>query len=186
MNTTSDDSVLAQNATVVKCRFHGPTCEDPDRCERFRPHKYEGDGNLETIDPDRLQVGHVLRSNHQKEGRLSAFSDSVVLRISAVFSQRGSLRDGTRSYDTLGEALREAKAQNGYVQVRVARPYLYEHVGGPLMGCEDYSLDGRILETHKVVVMSTGEYDRRTATFSIEYHEVREAERREEARKRRW
>jgi hypothetical protein len=182
MNTTSDADVLAQNATVVKCRFHGPKCEDPDRCERFRPKKYEGDGNLETIDPDRLQVGHVIRSNFQKDGRLSAFSDSVVLAI-RVYPKQG---DHARSYDTLGQAMAEAKKNGGYVAIRVARPYLYEHLGSPLMGCENYEQDVRILDNYRVVVGSTGEYDRRTATFSIEYHEVREAERREEARKRKW
>lgn len=184
MNTTSED-VLSQNATTVKCRFHGPTCEDPDRCERFRPHKYEGDGNLETIDPDRLQVGHVLRSDYNREGRWSAFSDKVVLKI-VRHGARSSLGECTRSYDTLGQAMKEAKQFGGHVGIQVARPYLYEHVGEPLLGCEKYELDLRCLESHKVLVQSTGEYDRRTATFSIEYHEVREAERREEARKRKW
>lgn len=183
MNTTSDDDVLKQNASVVKCRFHGPTCEDPNRCEIRRPHKYEGDGNLEIIDPDRLQVGHVIRSNHQKDGRLSAFSDSVVLAIRVHLPRETH----ARSYDTLGQAMKAAKEkEGGYVGIRVARPYLYEHIGGPLMGCENYEQDIRILENYRVIVGSTGEYDRRTATFSVEYHEVREAERREEARKRRW
>jgi hypothetical protein len=179
MNTTSDDILGRNTASGVKCRFHGPTCEDPNRCDQWHPKKYEGDGNLETIDPDRLQVGHVIRSN----GRTSAFSDSVVLSIRRYPPRSG---DHATSYDTLGQAMKDAKAKGGHVAIRVARPYLYEHLGGPLMGCENYEQDARILDTYKVLVMSTGEYDRRTATFSIEYHEVREAERREKVRKETW
>ncbi len=160
------------------CKYHGPACEHPARCSDRHPRKYEGDGTMETIDPARLQVGHVLRMN-DREGRYHAFASSVVLRITTHYSARRQKEEKVHEYmtfDTLGEALSSAK-KDDYVYVRLARPYLYEHGGSPLMGCENYEVDApRMLDNYKVVVQSTGEYDRRTASFSTIYQEVREAE----------
>ena len=160
------------------CKYHGRSCEFPGACLNRAPRKYDHDGNLETIDPERLQVGHVLRMNGRGQ---SAFSDSVVMSIKVVYNRPVKGREYNMC-DTLLEALTKAgwngrSTEKGYVYVKVARPYLYEHIGSPLMGCETYEIGApHIVDTHKVVVMSTGEYDKRTATFSTQYQEVRQAE----------
>jgi hypothetical protein len=169
---------MKESVMKTMCRFHGPTCENPARCETWKPHKYEGDGNMESIDPARLQVGNVLRMN-DKDGRMSAFSSSVVLSIRVVYSEKRKRAEKVGEYhtfDTLGQAL-DARKEGDWVYVKLARPYLYEHIGGPLMGCETYEVDmPRSLDRYKVVVGSTGEYDRRTASFSTIHQEVRERE----------
>jgi len=162
----------------IMCKYHGPTCENPARCQDRHPRKYEGDGTMERIDPARLQVGHVVRMN-DREGRFNAFSSSVVLQIKVSYSQRRQREEKVHEYmtfDTLGEALSSAK-KDDWVYVKLARPFLYEHIGSALMSCETYEVDApRMLDNYKVVVQSTGEYDRRTATFTTTYQEVREAE----------
>lgn len=168
------------------CKYHGSACESPRRCEEFRPHKYDGDGTMERIDPDRLTLGNVVRMN-EKDGRMSAFSDSVVTRIRVTYCLDRKRKEGREysTFNTLAEAFAHSTKED-YIDVKLARPYLYEHIGGWLVGAEQYEVDGRrMLDTHKVVVMSSGAYDRRTATFSTQYHEVREAERKEEERKKR-
>ena len=160
------------------CKYHGPTCENPARCADRHPRKYEGDGEMERIDPARLQVGHVLRMNG-REDRMSAFSSSVVLQIKVSYSQKRQREEKVHEYmtfDTLGEALSSAK-KDDWVYVKLARPFLYEHHGSPLMSCETYEVDApRMLDCYKVVVQSTGEYDRRTASFTTIYQDVRVAE----------
>ncbi len=162
----------------IMCKYHGPKCENPAWCSDRHPRKYEGDGVLETIDPARLQVGHVVRMN-QREGRMSAFSSSVVLQIKVAYSEKRQRAEklGTyNTFETLQEAL-DVRKDGDWVYVKLARPFLYEHHGSPLMSCENYEVDApRMLDCYKVVVQSTGEYDRRTASFTTIYQEVRQAE----------
>jgi hypothetical protein len=162
-------------ATTRLCKYHGRACEFPGACLNRAPRKYDADGYEERIDPERLTLGNVVR---MKTLGIPAFSDNVVLRITVHYygKRQTEKRREYDVYDTLGEAL-ESATKDDYVSVKLARPYMYEHIGGPLMGCENYEIDGRrMLDTHKVVVQSTGEYDRRTATFSTTYQEVRQAE----------
>lgn len=132
-------------------------------------YKYEGDGNLEPIDPARLMVGHVVRMV-QEDGRQSAFSDSVVLGIIAypVKELRGMFP--TPEHGEMCENLQQAldiayklrvDGRTGYLAITLARPYLYEEGGSPVMSFEKYEVDKRILDFYKVVVMSTGAYERR-------------------------
>lgn len=161
----------------VKCKYHGPTCENPVRCEEWKPRKYEDDGYEEKIDPTRLQVGHVLRPAY-RSGSLPSFSDCVVLRFTVQYGRARRAKVGFEHMvcETLGEALGHAE-ENDFVVVKLARPYLFEDVGGPLMGFEQYEVYGKqLMDSYKVITMSTGAYDRRTVSFSTIYQEVREAE----------
>lgn len=163
------------------CKYHGPFCENPSYCSERHPRKYEGDGTMERIDAARLQVGHVVRMNG-REDRMSAFSSSVVLQIRVVYSdkRRKSEKVGEyNTFDSLDEAM-GARKDGDYIYVKLARPFLYEHHGSPLMSCETYEVDfPRMLDCYKVVVQSTGEYDRRTASFTTIYQDVRVAEERQ-------
>jgi hypothetical protein len=118
--------------------------------------KYDTDGNLETIDRERLQVGNVLRMT--KDGsKLSSFSDSVITGIRV----NRPLSCGYTDFDNLIDALEDCN-MNEWVEVTLTRPYVFAHLWSYLLGVETYSVESkRLLETHKVVVMSTGEYDRR-------------------------
>lgn len=138
------------------CKYHGRECEFPGRCMNAAPRKYEGDGHLEHIDPERLTVGCVVRMPFSS-GSVAAYSDATVTRI-YVQSSNG---DDT-SYDNLLEALGTAK-RGQTVTVTLSRPYLYSNTVGCianwLVGVETYNVVGaRMMETHKVVVQSTGEY----------------------------
>lgn len=163
--------------TTRLCKYHGRACEYPGQCLNHRPRKYEGDGESERIDPERLTPGSVVRMN-QRVG-MSAFSDSVVLSIRVDYSAKRQKRDKVGPYhtfDSLHAAL-EAKEEGDWVMVKLARPYLYEHCGSALMGSEQYEVDApRMLDCYKVVVLASGAYESRTATFSTIYKEVRVAE----------
>lgn len=146
--------------TTRLCKYHGRACEFPGACLNQAPRKYEGDGHLERIDAERLQVGCVVRMPY-RSGGVSAYSDCTVTRI-YVKSWKDS-RDDT-SYDNLHEALEaHKKSKDTYVWVKLSRPYLYANtigcVANWLVGVETYEVEGaRLLDTHKVVVQSTGEY----------------------------
>lgn len=180
MNTTGKDSddILSRNTIgSVRCKYHGPTCEDPNWCDTHRPKKYDGDGNLEVPNPARLQVGHVVRSTFS-DGSVChhPFTDSVVIRIYIQDSSGHRI-----PYDTIADAQKDGRND---ILVELARPYLYEHLSGYLMGAERYDVYAhRFIKSYRVVVEASGAYHRYTQTFSTEYHEVREAERREQARK---
>jgi len=115
---------------------------------------------METIDPERLTIGCVVRMPHS-DGSVSTFDDSVVTGIS-----NKSWKDPTRRptfYDNLHEALKACKSDE-LTQVTLSRPYLYAHnIGGGmpnwLVGVTTFEAQGnRMVDTHRVVVQSTGEY----------------------------
>ncbi len=146
--------------TTRLCKYHGRSCEYPGACLNRAPRKYEGDGTLEDIDPERIILGVVVRMPYQS-GAVPTFSDSVV---TGIFNK--SYRDPTKRptfYDNLKEAL-DACKEGEMTQVKVSRPYLYAHnIGGAmpnwLVGVDTHECQGnRFAEQHKVVVMSTGEY----------------------------
>jgi hypothetical protein len=124
------------------------------------PRKYACDGHVETIDPERLIVGCVLRMPYS-DGGSPTFGDSVVTGICTK-----SWRDSTKHptfHDNLLSAL-QAATKEEVVLVKLSRPYLFSNnIGGGmpnwLVGVETYDAIGHTLtDTHKVVVMSTGEY----------------------------
>lgn len=145
---------------MAMCEYHGPSCEHPENCKRFPQRKYQGDGTLETIEVDRLEVGHVLRMPYSS-GVTPAFCDAVVTAIYTVSSKDLSNR---KSFETLGEALgHAARREHEFAYVKLSRPYLYADTIGIcanwLVGVETYDADGkRLTETHRVVVQSTGAY----------------------------
>lgn len=146
------------------CKYHGSKCENPKRCEQWHPHKYDGDGHMETIDPERLTLGNVIRRNHQG-GNLPTFSDCVIIGIKVELSERRQNRGlgKTITCETLAGALKEAQDRD-FVVLTLARPYLYANnpfmsIPGALVGHERFEVFGeRLTESFKVVVMSTGEY----------------------------
>lgn len=142
------------------CKYHGSKCETPDRCTETHPYKYADDGHLELIEPERLIIGCVLRMANGEYS--SAFSDSVVTGISVTYKKNGESKE--KWCESLDEALTVAHPVDGYIQVNLARPYLYaNNIGGGLpgwlQGVENYKAEGKkLLSLYKVVVMSTGEY----------------------------
>jgi hypothetical protein len=126
--------------------------------------KYETDGHLETIDPERLTLGCVVRMTRGPGESLSAFSDTVVIGIHVSRLCQGTYESHKTHYETLAQALK-AKRGTDYVIVSLARPYLYcnnPFVSMPncVMSMERYEAMGdRLCESFKVVVNSRGEYD---------------------------
>lgn len=126
-------------------------------------YKYANDGNVETIDPARLTLGSVVRMVCHS-GAVSAFADSVVTGIYvSYFRSTHAFSQDKEHFATLAEALAKA-GKDDYVYVKLARPYLYcnnpfQSMPNWLVGVESYEVLGhRIIESHKVVVQSTGEY----------------------------
>ena len=125
---------------------------------------YEGDGNLERIDPTRLTIGNVVRMSY-RDGGFTPFNDCVVLGIRVDLSTRR--RDkGLQPHihcETLAAAMKEAQPGD-YVIVILGRPYMYADnpfasMPNAMMGYEKYEVYGdRIQDTHKVIVNSKGEY----------------------------
>jgi hypothetical protein len=135
--------------------------------------KYDGDGNLEVIDPSRLTLGCVLRMPY-KDGSVSAFGDNVVIGMWVSYSPKRAGEKGTdrKWFYNLQEAMdhchSDINGQTDYVFVQLARPYAYANTIGCsanfLLGVEKYEVMGhRIQDSHKVVVQSTGQY----ANYSI-------------------
>ncbi len=146
--------------TTRLCKYHGRACEFPGACLNQAPRKYEGDGHLEWIDGERLQVGCVVRMTY-RSGAIPSFNDATITRI-YVKSYKDLLVNV--SYNNLHEAL-AAQKKDQCVWVKLSRPYLYANtigcVANWLVGVETYEVEGASLfDTHKVVVMSTGEYAR--------------------------
>lgn len=161
------------------CKYHGRACEYPGHCLNRAPRKYEGDGHMETIDPERLTIGCVVRHPHSN-GSMSSFSDTVVTGIYVSYSSRRQKED--KKYDkehflTLQEAMSAAK-KDDWVYVKLARPMLYaDNVFGSIpswaLKCEVYETDAaRFINFYKVVVMSTGEYDTRNVKTPLRKWEV--------------
>jgi len=131
--------------------------------------KYKGDGALEQINPERLTLGCVVRMPYGS-GEVPAFGDSVIIGIHVSYSSKRTSKErcDKRHYETLAQALTQAQSGD-FVVVSLARPYVYANnpfvsTPGWLVGCEKYEVMGdRIIDTHKVVVQSTGEY----ATYNI-------------------
>lgn len=146
------------------CKYHGRGCENPARCLEWHPRKYDSDGHEEAIDPERLTLGNVLRMR-QRVG-LPTFSDNVVIGIKVVYGTIRRNKEGMdcRHFNTLAEATAHASLPNDWVIVQVARPYMYcsNSFGSTpnyLLGAEKYEVMGnRLVDSHRVVVMSTGEY----------------------------
>jgi len=95
---------------------------------------------------------------------MPAFSDNVVIGIQVQYGhkRRPQEKADVRHFNTLLEA-QEHATRDDYVLLILARPYLYASnpfgsMPNHLLGCEKYELFAHKLETHKVVVMSTGEY----------------------------
>jgi len=143
------------------CKYHGPACEHPERCADWHPRKYDHDGEMERIDPQRLMVGHVVRQTIGGD-HISAFSDSVVTGI-YVKSWKDRGKQDRKFYDTLAQA-RAAQTKEDYVYVVLSRPYMYaNNIGGGdpgwLVAVSTYEAPGeRMEDCYKVVVQSTGEY----------------------------
>lgn len=160
------------------CKYHGRSCEYPGHCLNRAPRKYDTDGHMEHIDPDRLTLGNVLRWPH-RDGSMTAFSDNVVIGIKVSYHHKRAAveRVDHRHFNTLADAIAHAK-KDDYVYVLVARPYLYcsnafGSMPGATMWAEKYEIPGdRILDTHKVVVQSTGEYASFMATPLLHKWEV--------------
>jgi hypothetical protein len=99
------------------------------------------------------------------ETNLPAFSDNVVLGIKVSYHPKRQVAEKVdhRHFETLDAALKDQR-KGDFVFVILARPYMYcSNVFGSmpnwLVGCEKYEAMGdRMLDTHKVVVQSTGEY----------------------------
>lgn len=152
------------------CKYHGRTCERPGYCLEWKPKKYDTDGHEETIDPERLTLGNVIRRRHilsQDKPNLPTFSDNVVIGIKV---QYGTARRKTKDqeyahFNTLAEAQADATT-NDYIILVVARPYLYaDNAFGSMpnymLGAERYEILWSArdpLTGYKVVVQSTGEY----------------------------
>ena len=133
--------------------------------------QYQGDGNTEVIDTARLTLGNVVRMPYQ-DGAVAPFSDSVVTGIFVSYGGAQRCKHGTdrRHFTTLQLALEHVRPATGNVvdtdtvYVKLARPYCYannpfESIPNWLVGVETYeALGNRIVETHKVVCMSTGDY----------------------------
>lgn len=125
--------------------------------------KYDSDGHEEIIDPKRLTLGNVLRMRFR--AGLPTFSDNVVIGIKVSYgtARRSQMSMEYRHFNTLGEAQKHATS-NDWIVVVLARPYLYcsnpfGSIPNYLVGAEKYEVTGeRLIDTHKVVVMSTGEY----------------------------
>lgn len=146
------------------CKYHGRACEFPAACLNRAPRKYEGDGHLETIDPERLTLGCVVRMTSQGGG-MSAFSDNVVIGMYVMWgTQRRKTAVSDKEHFLTLDAALKAATKDDYVMVVLTRPYLYaSNVFGSmpnwLQGVERYEVYGnRITESHKVVVQATGEY----------------------------
>jgi len=145
------------------CQYHGRSCENPGACLNRAPRKYEGDGTLETIDPERLTIGNIVRMTRGGD-KLPAFSDNVVIGIKVQHSNKRAMLEKVdhAHFTTLKEAQTYA-TKDDYILV-LARPYMYASnpfasMPNFLVGAEKYEVMGnRIEESHKVVVMSTGEY----------------------------
>lgn len=125
---------------------------------------YEGDGNLEHIDPERLTIGNVLRMSY-RGGGFTPFNDCVVLaiRVDVSASRQNKGLGKHISCETLAGALKAAK-EGDWVIVVLGRPYMYADnpflsMPAALVGYEKYEVFGnQIQDTHKVIVNSRGEY----------------------------
>lgn len=143
------------------CKYHGRSCDAPERCERFHPQKYNGDGHNERIDPDRLTIGCVVRMPY-RDGGIPAFDDSCVTDI--VMANQYTPDVALRHYPTLEDALKDAEKHKGVdVFIKVARPYMtVQNIGGitsPLIGIGTVTVQAwKFLEHYKVVAQSTGAY----------------------------
>lgn len=146
------------------CKYHGRTCEHPGACLNRSPRKYEGDGAMEHIDPERLTIGNVIRMN-QRSGLMHAFSDSVVIGIKVQYgtARRKTERQEFVHHNTLAEAQAHA-TKDDWIVVIVARPYLdannaFGSIPNYMIGAERHEVYGvSIIDSYKVVVNSTGEY----------------------------
>jgi hypothetical protein len=124
--------------------------------------KYQGDGHNERIDPARLVLGSVLRMPYGS-GSIPAFGDSVVTGIYVSYARTTSFGNNREHFSTLAEAMAKA-SKDDFVFVKLARPYTYcnnpfDTIPGWLVGVESYEAMGnRLIDTHRVVVQSTGEY----------------------------
>jgi len=117
---------------------------------------------MEVIDPERLTLGNVLRKGSSIR---SAFDDAVIIGIHVSFG------DKKVHFLTLDSA-QKAASNADYIAISLARPYLYASnafgsIPNWLTGVERYEVVGsrdvftrrtKVVDTHRVVVMSTGEY----------------------------
>lgn len=145
------------------CKYHGRECATPGWCKNNRPHKYEGDGYEEHIDPDRLTIGNVVRLK-QPSGGLPTFTDSVVIGIKVQYgtARRKETKQEQLHFNTLAEALAHA-TPNDYTILVLARPYLsacnaFGSMPNYMMGAEKYEVYGNHLERFMVVVLASGAY----------------------------
>jgi hypothetical protein len=160
------------------CKYHGRACEFPGACLNRAPRKYEGDGHMETIDPERLTIGCVVRSPGPN-GALHSFSDTVVTGIHVSYSKHGpnQKKVDKEHFLTLKAAL-DAAHERDYVVVSLAAPLMYaDNVFGSMPGwalkCSTYDvMSNQLLNNYKVVVMSTGEYDTRNVKTPFQRWEV--------------
>jgi hypothetical protein len=161
------------------CKYHGRACQFPGACLNRAPRKYEGDGHLETIDPERLTIGCVVRHPHSN-GALSSFSDTVVTGIYVAYSARRQKEDKKcdKEHFLSLEAAKSEARRDDWVYVKLARPMLYaDNVFGSMpswaLKCEVYEVYAeRFLAHYKVVVQSTGEYDTRNVKTPLRKWEV--------------
>lgn len=148
--------------TTRLCKYHGRSCEYPGRCLNNAPRKYDGDGHLENIDPERLTVGCVVRPI-QSDGGFPAFADSMVTDIYVTWCQLQKEISKTHFDNLLAAIEYRQKYGNDYLAyIKLVRPYTFPTNNGPglwVISVENFEiLDTRLLHHYKVVVNSTGAY----------------------------